>query len=70
MRLLDMEDGDLTEVTMSPELLARYKANLEAYCQQVRQSCLRRSISYSLTDTSLPFETMVLEHLRNRGLLG
>lgn len=70
MRLRDSEDGELTEVTMSPELLSRYKANLEAYCDEVRQSCLRKTISYALADTGVSFETLVLEHLRERGLVG
>lgn len=70
MRLEDMEDGQLTEITMSPELLKRYHTNLEAYCQHVRQSCLGRAMSYSMADTKIPFETLVLEHLRQRGLLG
>ncbi len=70
MRLRDAEDGQLVEVTLSPELLARYKANLEAYCSLVRQQCLKRGISYALADTGVSFETLVLDHLRQRGLLG
>lgn len=70
MQLRDMEDDDLTDVTMSPELLKRYQENLEAYCAMVRQSCLKRNVSYALAESGVPFETMVLQHLRQRGLLG
>lgn len=70
MRLRDMEDGEMTEVTMSSELLKRYAVNLENYCAMVRQSCLRRGVSYALAESGVPFETMVLQHMRQRGLLG
>lgn len=70
LRLRDMEDGEQTEITMSPELLKRYHINLENYCAMVRQSCLRRGVSYALAETGVPFETMVLQHMRQRGLLG
>jgi len=69
MLLRDAEDGQTVEVTMSPELLARYRVNLEGYCTQVRQQCLKRGISYALADTGVSFETLVLDHLRQRGLL-
>ena len=35
LRLRDIEDGDVAEVSVSPALLKRYKANLQAYCQYV-----------------------------------
>ena len=70
LRLRDIEDGDIAEVSASPALLKRYKANLQAYCQFVREQCLRRGIAYMVGDTSVPFETLVLRYLRERGLLG
>jgi len=69
LRLRDVEDGQDVEVTISPELFKRYRENLEAYCSQVRQHCLKRGVSYALADTGVSFETLVLEHLRQRGLL-
>ena len=70
LRLTDVEDGDVTEVSVSPALLKRYQANLQAYCQFVRERCLRRGIAYLVGDTSVPFETLILRYLRQRGLLG
>ena len=70
LRLRDIEDGDVAEVSITPALVKRYKANLEAYCQHVRDQCLKRDIAYMATDTSVGFEVVVLRYLRERGLLG
>ncbi len=70
LRLRDIEDGDIAEVSVSPALLRRYKTNLQAYCQHVREQCLRRGVAYMISETDVPFETLVLKYLRQRGLLG
>jgi uncharacterized protein (DUF58 family) len=70
LRLRDVEDGQTTEVSISPALLKRYRANLKAFCQDLRQVCVRRDIVHLLTDTAVPFDKMVLKFLRERGLLG
>ena len=70
LRLQDVEDNDITEVSISPALLKRYRTNLRAHCEHVRQLCLRRDIVHMLGDTAVPFDTMVLSYLRERGLLG
>jgi uncharacterized protein (DUF58 family) len=70
LRLRDIEDGDIAEVSVSPALLRRYKTNLQAYCQHVREQCLKRGVAYMISETDVPFETLVLKYLRQRGLLG
>lgn len=70
LRLRDVEDGDIAEVSVTPALLKRYRANLQAYCQHVREQCLRRGAAYLAGDTSVPFDDLVLKYLRQRGLLG
>ncbi len=70
LRLRDLEDGDTAEVSVTPALLKRYQTNLQAYCQHVRDQCVRRGAAYLAGDTSVPFDTMVLKYLRQRGLLG
>lgn len=69
LRLRDIEDGDVAEVSVSPALVKRYKANLQAYCQYVKDQATRRGIAYLATDTSVPVETVMLQYLRRRGLL-
>ena len=70
LRLRDLEDADIAEVSVTPALVKRYKANLQAYCNFIREQCVRRDIAYMISDTSVPFETLVLRYLRERGLLG
>jgi uncharacterized protein (DUF58 family) len=69
LKLTDVEDGDIAEVTVSRALLHRYKANLQAYCTQLRDYCTRRGIAYAFTSTAVPFDQIVLGYLRQRGLL-
>ncbi|QDU32655.1 hypothetical protein KS4_06890 [Poriferisphaera corsica] len=70
LRFEDVEDGDIAEVSVTPELIDRYKANLEAYCTHIRDLCMKRNIAYMIGDTAVPIETMVMKYLREKGLLG
>ena len=69
LRLLDVEDQDVAEVTVSRALLNRYKQNLRAYCANLKEFCTRRGLSYLFTGTDVPFDQVVLSYLRRRGLL-
>lgn len=69
LRLRDVEDNDVAEVTISRALLNRYKQNLNAYCGQLQEYCSRRGITYLFTSTEVPFDQLVLTYLRRRGLL-
>ncbi len=69
LRLTDVEDEDVAEVTISRALINRYKRNLEAYCSGLREFCTRRGISYLFTSTKVSFDQIVLSYFRNRGLL-
>jgi uncharacterized protein (DUF58 family) len=69
LRLKDIEDGDLAEVTISAPLLKRYKANLAAYCDQLRDFCARREMSLLTVRTDTPLDTLILDYLRKRGVL-
>jgi uncharacterized protein (DUF58 family) len=69
LKLRDVEDDDLAEVTISKPLLDRYKANLQALCTGLRDYCVRRGITYLFTSTKVDFDVLVLSYLRQRGLL-
>ncbi len=70
LKLRDMEDDDMAEVSITQPLLKQYKANLNAYCLAVKDYVTRRGGTYLFTSTSVPFDTLVLNYLRERGLLG
>ena len=65
-----MEDDDIAEVSITQPLIKRYKANLNAYCLAFKEFVTRRGGTYLFTSTAVPFDTLVLNYLRERGLLG
>lgn len=69
LRLRDVEDADVAEVTVSRALIQRYRQNLQAYCEQLRKFCARRGITHLFASTAVPFDQLVLNYLRQRGLL-
>lgn len=69
LRLTDVEDEDVAEVTVSAPLLKRYKENLDAYCGQLREFCIRRGMMHITIDTATDLDTLLLDYLRKRGLL-
>jgi len=68
-RLVDAEDRDEAEVTASPGLIDQYRANLGAWCANLRDFAVRRSIMHLVVDTQTEVDTLLLEYLRRRGLL-
>lgn len=70
LKLKDLEDDDLAEVSITGPLMKQYKANLNAYCLSLKDYVTRRGGTYLFTSTAVPFDTLVLNYLRERGLLG
>lgn len=70
LKLLDMEDDDTAEVSITQPLLKQYKANLNAYCLGLKDYITRRGGTYLFSSTAVGFDTLVLNYLRERGLLG
>jgi len=69
LRLKDVEDADVADVTVSAPLLKKYKANLAAYCDQLREFCLRRDMNLLTVRSDTPVETLVLDYLRKKGVI-
>jgi uncharacterized protein (DUF58 family) len=69
LKLVDVEDDDVAEITVSGPLLKRYKQNLAAYQAALHEFCLRRGVSFLTTSNQVPFERLVLNALRLRGLV-
>jgi len=69
LRLVDCEDGDEAEITVSSPLLARYKKTVEAFVDGARTFCNRRGMSYLLARNDVPVDQLVLSYLRRRGLV-
>jgi len=69
LRLTDVEDDDVAEISVSHALLSRYRTNLQAYCESVKDYCTRRGINYLFTSTKVPFDQIILSYFRQRGLV-
>jgi uncharacterized protein (DUF58 family) len=69
LRLIDCEDSDVAEITISAPLLKRYKETLNAFVGGVKEFCSRRGMTYLLAQNKLPPDQLVLNYLRERGLV-
>ena len=69
VRLVDCEDAAVTDVSVSPWLLDRYKQALAQFIRRASEYCAHRGISYFMTTTDRPLEQMIGGYLRQRGLV-
>ena len=69
LRLRDVEDADLADITVSAPLLKKYKQTLAAYCTGLRDFCARRDMGSLTVRSDTPIETLILDYLRQRGVL-
>lgn len=69
LRLIDAEDDDFAEVTVSAPLLKRYKDTLNTFVGGLKEWCVKRGIAYIFTTNHQPFDKLILNYLRERGLV-
>ena len=69
LKLVDIEDTDIAEITVSAALTRYYKKNVTAYCNELRSFCTRRGAVYVLANSADSVESLVLNYLRRIRLL-
>jgi uncharacterized protein (DUF58 family) len=69
LKLVDCEDGDSREVSISATMLARYQKTLAGFITTARDFCQRRGIAYVSTRSDASVETLIEQYLRLRGLV-
>jgi uncharacterized protein (DUF58 family) len=69
LRLVDCEDDEVAEITVSAPLIKRYKENLNAFVGGIKEWCTQRGITYIFTSNQYPFDKLILNYLRKRGLV-
>ncbi len=69
LELIDCEDGDKAEITVSAPLMKRYKRTLAAFIGSAREFCTRRGILYVLARNDVGVDALVTGYLRERGLV-
>jgi Protein of unknown function DUF58 len=70
LRLTDVETGRVSEVTVSADLLKRYRARFASYQSELAEFCTRRGLTHQLVPTSSDITTLLLSDLRKRGVIG
>lgn len=69
LKLIDSEDGEATEVSVTPGLLRRYRQRVHGWGQSINDFCTRRGLSYlRVFDDAVP-EDVILKTLRQMGRL-
>ena len=57
LKLIDCEDEDVAEITVSRPLMDKYKRTLASFVDGAREFCTRRGMSYLMVSTETPVET-------------
>ena len=69
LNLVDCEDADTAEITVSRPLIDRYKKTLASFVSGAREFCTHRGMSYMMCSTSVPVEKLIMSYLCQRGLV-
>ena len=69
LRLVDCEDADQQEITVTAPLMKRYKQTLAAFLDGAKNYCSRRGMVYVSASSDTSVENLVLGYLRQRGLV-
>lgn len=69
LKLVDCEDADIAEISVSAPLLARYKQTLAAFTAGAQEYCSKRGMNYLLANNQTPVQELMTNYMRRRGLV-
>lgn len=69
LRLIDVESGVPQEVTIDAEMRDLYQRRLLAWQEEIGDFCLKRNIHFVTSQTSTPWEELILFGLRRIGVV-
>ncbi|MGH2436133.1 MAG: DUF58 domain-containing protein, partial [bacterium] len=69
LSLIDIETQAKVDVSIDGPSLEAYARARDAYFAEIEQFCVRHQIDYLRTTTTVPFDDLVLRHLRVGGLI-
>jgi uncharacterized protein (DUF58 family) len=69
LKLVDCEDQDIAEISVSAPLLSRYQSTLNAFVAGAQEFCSRRGMNYLLANNQTPIKDLISNYLRRRGLV-
>jgi uncharacterized protein (DUF58 family) len=69
LRLVDVEDREMKELTLTDRMMQRYQAAFVNHCDGLESFCRKNEFGYVKALTTVPFDKLVLTILRKEGLL-
>jgi uncharacterized protein (DUF58 family) len=69
LKLVDVETGEDAEITLDPTTLNLYRERLRAWQAEIAAYCSGRSIHYIPVTTDIPWEKLVMQTLRAKGVV-
>jgi uncharacterized protein (DUF58 family) len=69
LRLTDVETGSYQEVSIDAGLRQLYRQRLQAWLEDTKADCLRRSARYLSINTGIPWDKIVLQEMRRAYIL-
>ncbi|HEX6386724.1 MAG TPA: DUF58 domain-containing protein [Anaerolineae bacterium] len=68
LKLVDVETGEDAEITLDPTTLNLYRERLRAWQAEIAAYCSGRHIHYVPVTTDVPWEKLVMQTLRAKGI--
>ena len=65
-QLHDVETGSMHEVTISEDMIRRYKQKFSAFLNDIKRYGIDNGLNYMISSTAVPFEEMILQMLTNQ----
>lgn len=69
LKLIDVETAADAEITLDPTTLAQYRERLGDWLAEIAAYCAARQVHYIPITTDLPWEKLVMQTLRAKGVL-
>lgn len=69
LEIVDMETGELRQVTLTQAMCEAYKAEHAAFCRSLEGFCSTHGVGYLAARTDQPFDDVVLRALRQGGFV-
>ncbi len=69
LKLIDCEDADQREISVSAGLLKRYQQTLNSFIDGAKAFCRKRSITYVPARSDVEVDVLIEQYLRVRGLV-
>jgi len=62
LMLKEVETGEETRIALDSALLERYRKRMRHFLENINDLCRKSDIDYYLSDTTIPFEEMLLDY--------